>query len=201
MAVIKLNEMLTDVRKKKGTNVYSRWKGKNYVRTYNKDQHDANTEGQKAVRAAFSKLVKSWKGIAAVMKEGWEQTVKNMDMTGYNSFISTNFDSMKQGLALHVSHTMGEQVVRGFAAAAGTNPGEIACTFTPLAEGKELTVFAHKKGNGGELSFHRGNGTGSFTVQGLDAGAEYFLYAVVSNGNIDESKTVSESVAVSAMAA
>ncbi|MBN1532976.1 MAG: hypothetical protein JXA20_09965 [Spirochaetes bacterium] len=201
MAVIKLNEMITDVRNKKGTNVYSRWKGLNYVRCHNGQVKDANTESQRAVRAAFAALTRSWKGLAAVMKESWEHAVRGMNMTGYNSFIASNFGRMKGFEAITLSRGTGEAAVRGFSAAAGAQAGEIACTFEALPEGRELTVFAQRKGNGGELTFHRGNGSGCFTVQGLEQGAEYHLYAVVSAGDIDTSKTVSESVSASAKAA
>ncbi len=201
MATVKFNDLVTDVRKRLGTHVYSRWKGINYVRPYI-DSNKSNTDAQAEVRKSFSRLVKTWKGLAGVMKESWNRSTSGLNMTGYNAFISSNFEAMTKNLELLLCHGMGEDAPQGFNAATGANAGEIACNYSgTLAEERQITVFSQKKGNGGEMTRHPfDKNVTSMTIAGLEPGAEYMVYAVVTKGNIDESKTVSESCADPAMA-
>jgi hypothetical protein len=205
MAMIKLNPIISDIRKKMGGSVYSKWKGINYVRGLS-SHTDRKSEEQVAVRTTFSKLVAAWKGLGAGAQKTWNVFSKKKNMTGFNAFIAKNFENMKADLALLISQPLEEEPVLCFSAQAGAAAGEIRCTFgTLLDEGKELTLFAQKKangnGSGGTIQrYELGSAASPVTVSGLEPGTGYFVYAVITDGPYGTAKKVSPSVAAEAVA-
>lgn len=197
MATIKLNPIITDIRNRMGNNVFSKWKGINYVRGYAAPTNRKTPE-QAEVRGAFKGLVAAWKALGEGAKRSWAAFAAGRNMTGYNAFIGVNFENMMNDLALIISHPMEEEPLTGFAASEGAAPGEVACTFAaPLAEGKELTLFSRKRnaGFGAAMARHElGAAASPAVITGLEAGAEYRLYAVVSDGPYGAATKVSESV-------
>jgi hypothetical protein len=74
---------------------------------------------------------------------------------------------------------------------------------SPLAAGSELTVFAQRKGgaNGKTLSRHElGAAVTPSAITGLKPGADYRVYAVVTEGPYATAKKVSTSVEAEATA-
>jgi hypothetical protein len=100
---------------------------------------------------------------------------------------------------------MGEEPLADFAAEAGASSGEITCTFTPPGNGSHITFFTRKVPGNGEielLSKHdAGSGTTTpYTLTGLEPGAAYHVYGVLTDATYDESAMVSAAVTASALA-
>lgn len=72
-----------------GALVYSKWKGRNYVR-----QHviPANPQsgGQTGVRAMFKFLAQIWDGLTAGNKATWEDRAEDLVASTFNAFMSYN---------------------------------------------------------------------------------------------------------------
>jgi hypothetical protein len=205
MATIKLNPIITDIRNRMGSNVFSKWKGINYVRGY-VPPTDRNTEDQQVVRSTFSRLVEIWKGLGSAAKKSWGVFATGRNLSGYNAFIAENFENMKADLALIISQPMEEEPINGFSAATGSASGSITCSFqAPAGTGKEITLFTQRaaggNGNGqAAITRHEGNASSSVTISGLEPGAQYHMYAVVTEGPYATAKKVSPSVATDAVA-
>ena len=206
MPTIKLNPLITDIRNRMGTTVFSKWKDTNYVRGYTPPT-DRNTEAQGMVRNAFSRLVEAWKNIGSAARETWNALSAGRNMTGYNAFIQKNFESMKADLALMVSAPLYGEGPADFDAQAGTAAGEITCSFkTPTEKGKAVTLFTQKRANGNGhgqpvmMRYEREDAASPVTLSGLEPGVEYHVYAVLTDGPYDAAKAVSGSVSASAKA-
>jgi len=205
MPKITLNPLVTDIRNRMGTVVFSKWKGVNYVKEFT-PVPDANTDAQKLVRGAFSSLVRSWKNLDSAIKESWNNYTKGKNMTGYNAFISRNFQSMKDDLELMVSMPMGEEPLRELTAAAGSSPGEIDCTCVPaVPAGKTVIFFTRKNpsaGKNGVLVRHKTEASSpTITLDGLEPDSDYHVYAVVTDSQPGAAARVSASVSATARSA
>lgn len=204
MATIKLNPIITDIRNRMGSNVFSKWKGINYVRGY-VPPTNRNTKEQAAVRSTFSRLVEAWKSLGTAIQQSWNALATGTNMSGYNAFISENFESMKADLALILSKSPDEEPAGAFTAAPGAAAGEISCAYPSPAAGREITLFTQKKSGDGNgpalLTRHDTGGAASpFTVGGLEPGSGYHVYAVITEGPYAEAKQVSASVSTDAVA-
>ena len=201
MATIKLNPIITDIRNRMGSNVFSKWKGINYIRGY-APPTNRKTADQEAVRSTFSRLVSIWKGLGTAAQKTWVVFATGRNMSGYNAFISENFENMKADLALIIAQPMEEEAISGFLANPGDTAGSIICSFQPPAGiGKEITLFTQKvaggSGNSGTaITRHEGAVSGSSAaISGLEPGSGYHVYAVVTDGPYATAKKVSSSVA------
>jgi hypothetical protein len=198
--------LVKENRGKLGDVVFSEWKGIPYVRDYVKNE-DPGTPKQKEVRTAFTSLTKLWKSNNGVMRMSWDEYVnsRKLSMTGYNAFIGANSKKERAGEPLELFRPMGEEPLADFAAEAGASSGEITCTFTPPGNGSHITFFTRKVPGNGEielLSKHdAGSGTATpYTLTGLEPGAAYHVYGVVTDAAYDESAMVSAAVTASALA-
>lgn len=200
MSKIKLMSLVKENRGKLGDVIFSEWKGIPYVRDYVKTE-DPNTPKQQEVRSAFTRLSKLWKSSNGVMCMSWDQYVdaRKLSMTGFNAFIGANSKRERAGEPLELFRPMGEEPLADFAAEAGASSGEITCTFTPPVNGSHITFFTRKVSGGGEIELLRkhdaGTGTASpYTITGLEPGAAYHVYGVVTDAAYDESAMVSSAV-------
>lgn len=203
MATIKLNPLITDLRKKMGTNVFSKWKGTNYVRVYTAPR-DRQSPGQVATRRAFANLVNIWKGLGRPLHEAWRQSAAGANMTGYNLFIADNFQAMKADRPLQLSRANHIDAVGGFTVTAGSRPGEVLCSFTDERDrNKVITLFTQELGKSAmsdallaSIIRHEVSSDASpVALRGLNAGARYAVYAVVSEGPFNSATRFSNSVA------
>jgi hypothetical protein len=146
-----------------------------------------------------------WKNLGMAVHDSWNALSAGKNMSGYNAFISENFDSMKANLALMISVPLDENPPAGFTASTGASAGEIVCSFQePAQKGKEITLFAQKRASGnGKTEITRYEQAGAvspLTLSGLVPDAEYHVYAVLTDGPYEAAKTVSASVAAMAKA-
>lgn len=161
---------------------------------------DKNTEKQRKVRDAFKKLAADWKQMGGVLKQSWEAVPKKRKIIkGYNLYIGANSLKQQNGEPLVLSKRMGEDGLMNFIVSPG-NAGEIVCGFDMVNGGRHATFFVQKKENGtaggGFRRFDAGADTGGFTLTGLDAAAEYFVYGVVTDAVYADATRVSDSVGV-----
>jgi hypothetical protein len=206
MATVSFMTLVTDVRKRMGNVVFSKWKDTNYVREYVRHNPSA-TEKQLEVRKAFSLLVSLWRSMeGTIMQASWDNHSRALNMTGFNAFLGQNSNSLRKGEPLGLFREFGENAPASFTAAAGSS-GNIVCTFAMPAgpAGKHVIFFAQKivDGEGGpEITMYEAgaNTASPFTISGLEPGATYFVYAVVTDNAYANAITVSASVSASASA-
>jgi hypothetical protein len=177
--------------------IYYERKGKVYVRLYT-PQKDPATRGQLAVRKAFKRLIVTLKETGGVIQEGWKRHAQKSDMAAHTSFIGSNARLQRDGLPLNLGIAYGEKPLENFSAEAGSAPGEIRVNFTPVNSGRHVAFFTQKKENGtadGPMVRVDGgaNTVAPYTIKGLEAGMNYFVYAVVTDTAYSEATSVSES--------
>ncbi len=71
------------------TMVFSKWKGRNYVRSLVKPANP-KSGGQVGVRSMFKFLAQIWAGLSAANKATWENRAENMVASPFNAFMSYN---------------------------------------------------------------------------------------------------------------
>ncbi len=131
MAKAELSVLLSDLRRRIGNVVFSKWKDTNYVREYVK-YSTGNTEKQLAVRNAFSILVFTWKHGGSAMQATWANyaEINNLNMTGFNAFMQANMSKVLGDEALELFKPMGENELLSLEADYDPPTGEIVCDFT-----------------------------------------------------------------------
>lgn len=76
----------------KKTIVYSKWKGRQYVR-----QHaiplNPQSPAQVNVRLAWTLLVLDWQAAAPAVHDTWDEFGKQFQMSGFNQYISRGMDA------------------------------------------------------------------------------------------------------------
>ena len=72
--------------------VYSKWKGREYVREYTIPQNPQSTT-QVNVRLAWEKLVASWQGETPTYQTTWDTFANQFKMSGFNQYIGRGMDA------------------------------------------------------------------------------------------------------------
>lgn len=90
MALVKAPAMSLDASGSlAGTIVYSKWKGRNYVRQLI-TPGNPQTGGQVGVRAMFKFLAQIWDGLTDADKATWEERAKQTSISPFNGFMGFN---------------------------------------------------------------------------------------------------------------
>jgi hypothetical protein len=126
-------------------------------------------------------------------------------MTGRNAFIGANVTRVIAGEALELFKPMGEEPPASFSAQAGAAAGGITCSFTlpPGSVDKHLFIFTQLKDSGkgtGDIKRYEAgvNPASPFEIEGLEPGAEYFVYALLADDEYANAVKASEAVVVTA---
>jgi len=183
--------------------VLAKWKGVTYMKPYKKSV--SRSEKQVFVRKVFKSLSADWKSLTGIIRGSWEFFVQGKSLTGLNAFIAANFNHRRAGEPLELCPAMGEEILMNFTAEAGSAPGEITCSFLQPAEGCHITFFTREvtelDTQPGFMRHDAGAGSVSpFTLTGLEQGAQYHVFAVVTDAEYVNASTVSVSVSASAEA-
>jgi hypothetical protein len=184
--------------------VLGSWKGIQYMKPYRKSK--SSSDNQKQIRAAFGSLSLDWKSLGGTIHKAWEKRVQGRSMTGYNVFMAENMPRRRAGELILLSVGLGElPALSGFMAATGNASGEIVCGFNTPAENHILTFFARNEEEGPNSGMVKRieagkAGASAFTITGLDPGARYSVYAVITDLAFPEATSVSESCGVFAVA-
>jgi hypothetical protein len=164
-----------------------------------------STPKQAEVRSAFSLLVTAWKIMGRLMQASWNLFSTGQNMTGRNAFIGANVTRVIAGEALELFKPMGEEPPASFSAQAGAAAGGITCSFTlpPGSVDKHLFIFTQLKDSGkgtGDIKRYEAgvNPASPFEIEGLEPGAEYFVYALLADDEYANAVKASEAVVVTA---
>jgi len=157
------------------------------------------TGKQSDVRRAFRSVVADWRNIKGIVRDSWNFHARNMNKTGFNAFIGANTSARRAGKPMELCKSMGEEPVKDFAAVPGTASGEIICTFLPAGTGNHITIFVRREAGPEFQSDIKLYNTGAYTaspvtISGLEPGAEYHIYAIVTDKRYDDAAKVSGSV-------
>ncbi len=178
--------------------------GTSYMMVYKKGNRGKSVN-QQAVQDAFKTVVADWKYLTGIISRAWDVYSSDENVSGYNSFMGVNAPHRRAGEPLELCTGMGEEILMNFAAGPGSAAGEILCTFLPAEAGCHVTFFARKEVEDGIKSpitrYNAGaDAVSPFTITGLETGADYFIYAVVTDAVYENALTVSQSVAASSKA-
>ncbi len=168
-----------------------------FMYTYRKREYKG-TENQVKVSAAFTKLAGDWKNTYGIIRLSWDQYSKKVKGSGYNAYMGANSVKQRDGQPLLLTKSLGAEKVENFQAAPGSAAGQIVCSFAPVNSGRHVSFFVQEKvGNVAAGPFTRFNGGADcpspFTITGLKAATEYFVYALVTDDVFDRATVVSES--------
>lgn len=72
--------------------VYSKWKGREYVREYTIPQNP-NSPAQVNVRLAWEKLVTAWQAELPATHDLWDTFADQFKMSGFNQYIGRGMDA------------------------------------------------------------------------------------------------------------
>jgi len=170
-----------------------------YMMTYRKREITL-TDNQKAVNRAFTTMVGDWKQLSGIIIRSWNFYAKNTSASGYNLFIGGNVIRRRDGAPIELCRGMGEEPLENFTATTGNGAGEIICGFPPVEAGRHITLFLRRETEHGERSQITRHDAGAnpctpYTITGLESGAQYYIYAVVTDAQYDAALTVSRSAA------
>ena len=205
MSVLELNPMFLRMNKSLGEIVIYERDGKMFARVKGKKTAPP-TAAQMEVNATFSRLSSDWTSAGILMNSSWHKQGDKKKTNGFNLYMKTNFKNEREGKSIELFKPTGEIAPPVFSAAPGAS-GEIICTYTIPAEsaGKHIHFYA-KKRNGGlsEGQFKRFSSaseeSNTFTLPNLEPGAEYYIYAALTDNEYNEATQVSASVSVIAAA-
>lgn len=206
MAKVRLSTLVADVRNRLGNVVFSKWKATNYVREYTTYSR-GNSEKQAEIRNGFALLVSVWKSMGQVMHNSWNAYVQGMNMTGFNAFIKANSARVAECEALELFKSYGENDLVSISAEGNASAGEIVCSFSmPQSSIGRYVVFFVQKITDGKVTdeirtIEAGvNPSSPFRISGLEPGAEYFVYAIITDNMYSSAATASASVSMRATA-
>jgi len=111
-----------------GAIVFSKWRGRTYVRTH-VTPSNPKSGLQVSARAAMRFITQAWAGLSSAIKTEWDDTDSADNITGLNSQVKYNMPRNRQGLGL----------VRAVSDAAGTTP-DAPATGTATAAPKSLLI-------------------------------------------------------------
>ncbi|MBN2403032.1 MAG: hypothetical protein JXN64_11615, partial [Spirochaetes bacterium] len=181
MSTVKLSPLITDVRKRMGNIVYSRWKNTNYAKQYSPGRR-GDSERQAEIREAFSTAVLLWKNMGHALHGTWNVWAGTLDlnMSGYNAFIKANLSRVLTGSEPELFKSTGENEPASLSASPNPGQREIACNFT-MAQGspqRYVIFFALRLNDGrvtGEIIMREAGLSPEFpfVIAGLEPGAEY----------------------------
>jgi hypothetical protein len=204
MAKIKLPSYIKEGHGRMEDAVIITRNGVSFMKTYKKPEA-SKTEDQEEVRDAFSTLVADWKQLSGIICYSWKMHITSPNASGYNAFMGANVTHRRNGEPIMLCKGTGRKPLLNFNAVPGTGAGEIICEFIPADAGCHITFFARKEVEQGvETPVTRhdagADAVSPFTITGLETGAQYFIYAVITDNQYDSALTISSSVSASATA-
>ena len=172
---------------------------KSFMKVYKKYDR-GSTPKQLQVREAFTTVVADWSYLEGIISDAWDMSTGDPYVSGYNAFLGENLSRRRDGEPLILCPGMGEELLMNLAAVPGASAGETTCTFLPAEPGRHVTFFTRMVTEPGVKSPVSRHDAGAdarspFTITGLEPGAGYHVYAVVTDAEYEKASTVSVSAA------
>jgi len=172
--------------------------GYSYMKTYRRYDRGSSPK-QMEVRQAFSSVVADWKYLKGIIRESWDIMAEGRRGTGYSTFIGENISRRRAGEPLMLCPGNGEELVMNLTAVPDAAPGGIVCMFLSAEPGCHVTFFTRQEAEPGKKGIITRHDAGAdpcspFTIKGLEPGAKYNVWAVVTDSVYEEAVTVSASV-------
>ncbi|MBI4976889.1 MAG: hypothetical protein HZC28_05370 [Spirochaetes bacterium] len=201
MAKADLSIVLTDLRRKLGNVVFSKWKQTNYIRPYIA-YNVGNSPAQIEVRASFRTLVSLWKSFGGVIQGSWNHAAEDLNMTGFNHFIGVNAARLREGNVLQVAKPLGMAAPAGLTAVNVTADSVDCRVELPAAAGNVCIVYAVQAWgvactDNVRLFSVPADNAQPFTITGLATAAKYVVYAMLADAVYADATAISSSISVS----
>lgn len=174
-----------------GALVFSKWKGRNYVRSLVRPSNP-QSGGQVGVRSMFRFLTQQWASIGDVAQATWEDRAEDASISPFNAFVSYNQFRWRNFLAPTQDYPEVETAFSGtlgsLAAVAGVRSITVTQPVTAAGNGWGL-VFFRSTSTGFSSAFSNAvrvlpfDGTNDivFVDSPLDPGTYYYVCRTVSD--------------------
>lgn len=136
-----------------GALVFSKWKGRNYVRE-RVVPANPRSGGQVGVRAMFKFLTQIWAGLSAANKATWEDRADDMVVSPFNAFISYNQNRWRNFQTPSIEDPADDS---------GTPAGAATGVATPGVRSMTVAITDHATPPDWGYTIHRSL-TGTFTL-------------------------------------
>ena len=186
MATVIYSPLVSDIRNKIGDVVFSKWKGRGYVR---RRVVPANPKSalQIEIREAMALCVASWQSLTSTQEDFWNAAAAERSISPYNEFIRQNVSQERTDdyQVLTPANPDVEPVIT-FAAATGAS-GAIDLTWVAgdATPGDDLMFFVRERETPSVLAATPVSALVSAlseSITGLDAATDYMVYAYVIDG-------------------
>lgn len=187
MARISLGPIVSDASGKIAGTVFSRWKGRNYVRRLITPSNPQSVD-QTAQRNAMARCVELWRSLTATLKTQLDTFATGLRMSGYNWFVGQNrVNEVTYDSAKLTPHNPDIPMIEDFATASG-GAGIVTVTWTDnVVDGASLVHIYYRKvepaSEETEIHLHSTTAIATETkdVNGLDTGELYHIFACIGN--------------------
>ncbi len=145
MAIITFSPLIVAASGKVGDTVFSRWKGRPYIRS-RVTPANPNTAAQQIQRNKLKYTVLQWQSLPTDIKARWNEYASPYSKSGFNFWCDFNIPSQVHADDLELKATPPNKDVNGptdFAAVPGAGSGEINCTWTTGKEGAGIYIEAY----------------------------------------------------------
>jgi len=193
MALITPSVLISNIAGKAGSVVFSRWKGRGYVRKH-VIPTISMTQGHIDQRNRVGKVVMWWHQTPSALHLQCKAAAESASISGWNLFARDNLNAMfaSNDEPIAPLTSLVQPINDDLEGEAGTNPGEIDLTWThgEAAHGDTVRVYFEPSDTPrqlGDLSVSVVTGTGtqseSMTVMAPAAAVEYNIWMLVYNAS------------------
>jgi len=191
MALVTFSPIISDIRNAAGNAVFSRWKGRSYIRE-RVIPANPRSAAQTTQRQYLAKVVGWWHDLKTVIKDCCDTLGAEYQISGFNAFTARNVKDMADGVDERIIPlNTPENPVDNVQASTGSGSGEINVTWSQgqaEATGLMFAFVEPAATPAGQSNIAEGTWAGSTlasdesgTLTGLSPGVEYNIWLLVKN--------------------
>jgi hypothetical protein len=196
MENIEYDGMIKRIGCKLDNRVYTNWKGQNIIKTYTKQKNVKYSGNQLLMQKAFREVGAIWNSIPLKLKLSWKGCADGQLLTDYSIFVRSNLKSVTDGKPGKLALPAGMEKITGMTASSSA-PGSVTFSYPVTTEAPSLSAFVRKisdtEGEPVTAKINLTATTSTATLDGLESGAEYFVYVIRTDKAFAESGMMSES--------